>query len=322
MKPKILFADRRPMSDESMKLLHNAGDVVWAEGDKETELIRDMKDAAIVISGLRLITRNAIFAAEKLKGAIAYGVGYDHIDVVAATEKRVYVVNTPGVNSTSVAEFAFGLMLAVARKIPQLNNAVKAGKWLRWEMLGNELWGKTLGIVGLGRVGIHIAALGKGFEMNVLSFTHHPSKERAEESGVKFTDLDSILEKSDFVVLCCALTDETRGLIGERELGLLKPTAYLINVARGPVVDEQALTKVLSNKRIAGAGLDVFDKEPPDPNNPLLKFDNVVVASHMAGLSEESMKRLQLTVAEEAVRMLKGEEPKHLVNKELSHTKN
>jgi len=306
------------MSEESMELLHNAGEVVWSEGDEEAELVRDMKDASIVISGLRPITRRAILSAQKLKGVIAYGVGFDQIDVGAATEKRVYVVNTPGVNSVSVAEFAFGLMLAVARKIPQLNNTVKARKWQRWELVGNELWGKTLGIVGLGKVGSHVAALGKGFKMNVLSFTRHPSKERAEKSGVEFVGLDALLRKSDFIVLCCALTDETRGLIGEKELGLLKSTAYFVNVSRGPIVDERALTQVLSDKRIAGAGLDVFEKEPPSSNNPMLNLDNVVVASHMAGLSEESTKRISLTIAEEVVRILKGEEPRHLVNQELS----
>jgi len=321
VKPKILFADRRPMSEESMELLRNAGEVVWSEGDEEAELVRDMKDASIVISGLRPITRKAIFSAQKLKGVIAYGVGFDHIDVAAAAEKRVYVVNTPGVNSISVAEFAFGLMLAIARRIPHLNNTVKAGKWLRWELVGNELWGKTLGIVGLGKVGTHLATLGKGFGMKVLSFTRHPSKYRAEKSGVEFVDLDTLLKKSDFVVLCCALTDETRGLIGERELSLLKRTAYFVNVSRGPVVDECTLTKALSDKRIAGAGLDVFEREPPDPNSPLLKLDNVVVASHVAGLSEESAKRISLTVAEEAVRILKGEEPRYLVNQELSSVK-
>ena len=315
MKNKILFADRRPMCEESMELLHSAGEVIYAVGDAEADLIRDMKDAVVVISGIRYISRNAIFAAEKLKGIVAYGVGYDHIDVAAATEKRVYVVNTPGVNSISVAEFAVGLMLSVARRIPQQNMSVKAGKWLRWELIGNELWGKTLGIVGLGQVGTHLANLGKAFGMKVLSFTHYPSKERAEKWGVAFVDLETLMRTSDFVVVCCALTDETCGLIGEREIGLLKPTAYLVNVARGPVVDEHALIKALGEKRMAGVGIDVFQKEPPEPNNPLLKFDNAIVAAHVAGFSVEAMKRLQMTVAEESVRLIKGEIPRCPVNK-------
>jgi D-3-phosphoglycerate dehydrogenase len=192
---------------------------------------------------------------------------------------------------------------------------VKAGKWLRWELIGNELWGKTLGIVGLGQVGTHLANIGKAFGMKVLSFTHHPSKERAEKWGVDFVDLDTLMKTSDYVVVCCALTDETRGLIGEREIGLLKPTAYFVNVARGPVIDERALIRAVSEKRIAGVGLDVFEKEPPDPNNPLLKFDNVIVSAHVAGFSVEAMRRLQMTVAEESVRLIKGETPKHPVNK-------
>jgi len=318
MKPKILFADKRPMCDEAMRLLYDVGEVVWAVGDTEYELIRDVKDAVVVISGLRFISRNVIFAAEKLRGIVAYGVGYDHIDVAAATEKKVYVANTPGVNVISVAEYAVGLMLSVARRIPQQNASVKAGKWLRWELMGNELWGKTLGIVGLGQVGTHLAILGKAFGMKVLSFTRHPSKERAEKWGVEFVDLNTLMKTSDFVVVCCALTDETRGMVSEKEIELMKPSAYLINVARGQVVDEHALVKALREKRIAGAGVDVFEKEPVDPNNPLLKFDNVIVSAHVAGFSVESMKRLQMTVAEEAVRIVKGLPPKYQVNK-VSH---
>ena len=321
MKLKILFADRRPMSEESMRILNNAGHVVWAEGDKESELMRDVKDAEIVITGCRLITRNVIFAGKNLKGVIAYGVGFDHIDVAAATEKRVYVVNTPGVNAVTVAEFAFGLMLSLGRKIPQLNTNVKAGKWVRWELLGKELWGKTLGLVGLGRVGTYLATIGKGFGMKLLVYDPYVNKERAAEIGAELVTLEGLLRQSDFAVICCLLTDETKGLIGKKALGLMKPTAYLINVARGPIVDEVALIKALQERRIAGAGLDVFEKEPPEPNNPLLKFDNVVASSHMAGLSVESTERLQLAVAEEAARMLKGEEPKYLVNKELYHAK-
>jgi len=317
--PKILFADRRPMSDESMKLLHSAGEVVWAQGDKEAELIRDMKDAEVVVSGVRRITREAILASEKLRGVIAYGVGYDHIDVAAATENGVYVANTPGVNSISVAEFALGMMIGIARRIPQLDKAVRTGKWLRWEMLGNELYGKKLGMVGFGRVGTHLGALARGLGMAVLVFDPYVAKEKAGELGVELLPLEPLLSRSDFIVICCALTDETRGLIDEKALSLLKPTSYLINVARGPIVDEKALIKALSDKRIAGAALDVFEKEPPDPKNPLLMFENAIVSSHVAGFSDESMKRLQLAVAEEAVRIVRGEVPTFLVNRELAH---
>ena len=318
---KVLLADRRPMSDESMRLLRSAGQVVWSKEDGEAGLIRDLRDTDVVVSGLRPITRKAFFSTEKLRGVVVYGAGLDHIDVAAATERGVYVTNTLGVNSTSVAEFAIGLMLAIARRIPRQNNAVKSGKWSSLEMVGNELCGKTLGVVGLGHVGVRVAALSKGFGMKTLSFTRHGSKDRAARSGVKFVDLDTLLKESDYIVLCCALTDETRGLIGEREIGLMKRTAYLVNVARGSIVDERALVRALDKKRIAGAGIDVFEKEPPDPSNPLLKFEDVVVTAHMAGASAESLKRISMTVAEEAVRILRGEEPKFLVNKELSRVK-
>jgi D-3-phosphoglycerate dehydrogenase len=306
------------MSDESMKILNDSGQVIWAQGDKEFELVRDINDAEIVITGSRLITKNVIFAGNKLKGVIAYGVGFDHIDVAAATEKKVYVVNTPGVNAVTVAEFAFGLMLSLGRKIPQLNDAVKAAKWIRWELIGKELWGKALGLVGLGRVGTYLATIGKGFGMKILVYDPYVPPERIKEAGGEPVKLDSVLGNSDFIVICCLLTDETRGLINDKSINLMKPTAYLINVARGPIVDEKALIKALEGKRIAGAGLDVFEKEPPESSNPLLKLDNVVASSHMAGLSVESTERIQMVVAEEAARMLKGEEPRYLVNKELS----
>lgn len=309
------------MSEESMRILNDTGQIVWAEGNEESQLIEDVKDAEIVITGSRLISKKAIFAGKKLRGVIAYGVGFDHIDVAAATEKKVYVANTPGVNAVTVAEFAFGLMLSLGRKIPLLNESVKAGKWVRWELIGKELWGKTLGLVGLGRVGTYLATIGKGFGMKLLVYDPYVPKERVVEVGGEPVVLEDVLRQSDFVVVCCLLTDETKGLISGKAIDLMRPTAFLINVARGPIVDEGALIKALQEKRIAGAGLDVFEKEPPKPDNPLLKFENVVASSHMAGLSIESTERIQLTVAQEAARILKGEEPKYLVNKELSHTK-
>ena len=157
--------------------------------------------------------------------------------------------------------------------------------------------------------------------MKLLVYDPYVTKERVIEIGGEPVTLEVVLRKSDFVVVCCLLTDETKGLIGEKAIDMMKPTAYLVNVARGPIVNERALIKALQEKRIAGAGLDVFEKEPPAPDNPLLKFENVVASSHMAGLSVESTERIQLVAAEEAARILRGEEPKYLVNKELSHTK-
>jgi D-3-phosphoglycerate dehydrogenase len=212
-------------------------------------------------------------------------------------------------------------MLSLSRKIPQLNATVKAGKWIRWELIGTELWGKTLGLVGLGRVGTYLATIGKGFGMKLLVYDPYVPPEKITEVGGEPVKLDIVLTRSDYIVICCLLTDETRGLINDKAIAKMKPTSYLVNVARGPIVNEKSLIQALQEKRIAGAGLDVFEKEPPEPNNALLKLDNIVTSSHMAGLSVESTERIQLVVAEEAARMLKGEEPKFLVNKELSHAK-
>jgi D-3-phosphoglycerate dehydrogenase len=181
-------------------------------------------------------------------------------------------------------------------------------------MLGNELYGKKLGMVGFGRVGTHLGALARGLGMAVLVFDPYVAKEKAGELGVELLPLEPLLSRSDFIVICCALTDETRGLIDEKALSLLKPTSYLINVARGPIVDEKALIKALSDKRIAGAALDVFEKEPPDPKNPLLNLQSVILSPHVAGVAQDASRRMSVWVAEDVVRVLNGEPPKYPVN--------
>jgi D-3-phosphoglycerate dehydrogenase len=208
-------------------------------------------------------------------------------------------------------------MFALAKQVVQADKALREHRWeMRLDYSGIELGGKILGLVGLGRIGTYIANLAKGLSMSVLVHDPYVTKEKAGELGVELVDLERLLSQSDFVIICCALTDETRGLIGEKALGLMKPTAYLINVARGPIVDEQALIRALREKRIAGAGLDVFEKEPPY-DSPLLDLENVVVGPHVAALAQDALRRVSIWVAEDTIRVLNHEPPRYPVNPQV-----
>jgi len=322
--PTIVCADRFYMSDEAMRTLETAGRVIWADCESERELAEKVRNvnAKVIISEYFKITEPVMSASPALRGIVVWGVGYEHVDVDAASVKGLYVVNTPGSNAESVAEHTFALILSLSRKLPQADAFVRKGGWvsreeagLPHELMARDLWGKTLGIIGLGTVGSRVARIAHGFDMRVLAFDSHVSAELAKERGAELVDLDELLRESDFVTLHVVLTEKTRGMIGTSKLNLMKPTACLINTSRGPVIDEKALIKALKEKKIAAAGLDVFDKEPIDLGNPLLKFDNVIVTPHCAGNSEEALRATSLMVSEEAVRILRGQIPENLVNR-------
>jgi len=264
-----------------------------------------------------VITRRVLENAKRLRVIARFGVGYDNIDVEAATERGIVVTYTPGANALSVAEYAVALTFALAKQIVRADKALREHRWeMRLGYSGIELSGKTLGLVGLGRIGTYIANLVRGLSMTVLAHDPYVVKERVAEFGVELVDLEPLFRQSDFLVVCCALTDETRGLIGEKALGLMKPTAYLINVARGPIVDEQALIRALREKRIAGAGLDVFEKEPPY-DSPLLELENVVAGPHVAALAQDALRRVSIWVAEDTIRVLNHEPPMYPVNPQV-----
>ena len=309
------------MEDKALEIIHRAGNLVASETSDTLGLLKEVKDAHIIVSARRSIPSEVICGARQLKGIVVYGIGYEHIDVQAASRRGVYVANTPGVNAISVAELAFGLMICLVRNIPQSCVAAREGMWkddsIRWKLQGQELYDKVLGIIGLGNVGTKIASRAKAFGMHILSYTRCPSKERAEKYGVKFVDLSTLLKQSDIVVICCAVTPETQGLIGQKELRLMKPTAYLINVARGALVKEDALYKALKAKKIAAAALDVLQQEPPGKSNPLFELDNVIITTHLSGRTDEASRRLQIAVAEEALRIAQGKRPINLVNPEV-----
>lgn len=264
-----------------------------------------------LLTGLEPVTERVLARAPRLKVISAGGVGYDHIDVDAASRHGVAVCICAGCNNHSVSELAFGLMLGLARQIYPADQAIRAGRWVR--LTGPELWGKTLGIVGLGRVGKSTALLGRGFGMRVLATDIAWDITFANEHQISYVPLPRLLAESDFVSLHCPLTPQTRYLLNDRTLALMKPTAYLINTARGPVIEEAALVRALRERRIAGAGLDVFETEPR-PNNPFIDFPNVLLTAHLGGASHEAVERsLQLGLMN-VTQVLHGHAPVCQVN--------
>ncbi|MCE4622146.1 MAG: NAD(P)-binding domain-containing protein [Desulfurococcales archaeon] len=261
----------------------------------------------------------------KLRIVAQYAVGFDNIDLECATKYGVYVTNTPGVLTEAVADFTWGLILAITRRIVEADAFVRSGEWYSkktgWHplmMLGFEVNGKTLGIIGMGRIGRAVAERAKGFKMKILYYdAYRLPPEMEEKLGAEYVPLETLLKESDIVSIHVPLTKETYHLISEKELMMMKPTAYLINTARGKVVDTEALVKALKEKWIAGAALDVFEEEPLPPDHPLTKLDNVVLAPHAASATTETRTKMAMLVAENLIAFLKGEVPPTLVNKDV-----
>jgi glyoxylate reductase len=257
-------------------------------------------------------------AAPKLRIVSQMAVGFDNIDIPEATRRGIYVTNTPEVLTDTTADFAWALLMAVARRVVEADRYVRTGQWkVGWHpnmMTGRDVYGATMGIVGAGRIGYAVAKRAKGFSMKVLFHDAIPRPEMEKDFGARSADFDTLLKESDFVSIHVPLMKETRHLINEQKLRLMKKTAYLINNARGPVVDEKALYKALKEGWIAGAGLDVFEQEPIPIDNPLLKLDNVVVAPHISSASFETRSRMAEMVAENLVAFFEGKRPPNLVN--------
>ena len=272
----------------------------------EDDLISLIEGVDGIISGSHHFTRRVISAADNLKIISRTGAGFDTIDLEAAAERGIIVTTTPEANSESVAELAMGLMLGVARHIPQGDRNVRNGGWS--PHIGVELYQKTLGIIGLGKIGKRLAQRARGFDMTILAYDLYQDEAFAAEYGVSYLPLNGLLARADFVSIHSPLSPETSGLIGEPQLKLMKPTAYLINTARGPIVHEASLVKALQAGWIAGAGLDVFSQEPPT-NNPLLSIENVVLGPHAASSTEEAWYRMARGAAENVVKVFEGKQP-------------
>jgi glyoxylate reductase len=251
-------------------------------------------------------------AGEGLTVIANMAVGYDNVDVEAAEERDIVVTNTPEVLTETTADTAFMLLLAAARRLGEAERLLRSGGWDAWgpkQLLGPDVWGKKLGLVGLGRIGQAVARRSSGFGMEVLYYDQYRNESAEEELGARYLELDDLLRESDFISIHTPLTPETRHLVGERELGLMQPTAVLVNASRGPVVDEMALADALINKRIFAAGLDVYEEEPK-VHPKLLELENVVLAPHIGSASIETRNKMAELAAENVRAVLSGEEPK------------
>ena len=272
----------------------------------EEELLIQIPEADVLISGTEPVTERVLAAAPHLKVISKHGVGHENIDVAAAKARRIPVTIAGGTIADSVADMAMALLLALARQIPQGNSSVKTGAWSRF--VGPELRGKTLGIAGLGQIGKEVCRRAKGFGMEVVAYDTYPDRGFAGSWGVSYVSLEELLKQADFVSLHLPVTPETRQLFNRDTLGLMKQDAFLINTARGELVDEGALYEVLASGRLAGAASDVFSKEPPG-DHPLLRLENFIAMPHSASQTPEGLRRLGEVTAENALRVLRGEEP-------------
>lgn len=281
-----------------------------------TELAQWIADADAAILGLDTVTEEVFAAAGRLQVISRYGVGVDAVDVNAATRHGVVVTITPGANSVAVAELAIALLMALARSIPYHDRVSKQGNWSRVQ--GMELSGATLGIVGLGRIGREVAQRAVALGMRVLAYDPFvaPESLAAQRVPVELRSLEDLLAASDAVSLHLPLTNETRNLIDAQALARMKPNAYLINTARGGLVDEQALYEALSQKKLAGAACDVFVKEPPDASG-LVALENFIAAPHIGSATHQTTLRMGLMAAENALAVLRGERPDGVVNPEV-----
>ncbi len=271
------------------------------------------------------IDEQVLDAGKSLKIVASMSVGFDHIDLEAATKRGILATHTPGVLTEAVADETLGLMLAVGRRLVEGDRYVRDGNWkLKWspmQMVGRDIYGKTLGIYGLGRIGIAVAKRAKGFGMRMVYYDAIRNEEAEKTLGIEFRPKEEVIRESDYLSVHVPLLPETKNSIGEKELKTMKRTAYLINTARGGIVDEKALIDALRAGTIAGAGLDVFEKEPVEMDNPLLTMTNVVVEPHLASGSIESRTAMAVLAAQNLVAGLKGEVPPNLVNKQVLETR-
>ncbi len=309
---KVLVSD--PLSKEGIEILRSCAEVDVKTGLKPEELISIIGDyEALVVRSQTQVTAKVIEAGKKLQIIGRAGVGVDNIDVDEATRRGILVVNAPTGNTIAATEHTIALMLALARHIPQANASLKSGAWKRNDFMGIEVRNKTLGIIGLGNVGSEVARRAHGLDMRVIGHDPFVSADYARNIQVELVPMEQLLKESDFITLHIPLTASTKGLIGAKELALVKPTVRILNVARGGLIDEEALVKALHEKRVAGAAIDVFTKEPMT-DSILFKEDNIIVTPHLGASTAEAQTLVAKDVAEQIVAVFKGQAARYAVN--------
>jgi lactate dehydrogenase-like 2-hydroxyacid dehydrogenase len=321
MKPSVLVTKR--VYPEAIEHLMEHADVDYVDNDdglSADELAHRVHDKQAVVSQLTdKFTPEVISNLDGIRVIANVAVGFDNINIPAATRRGILVTNTPDVLTETTADFAFALLLAAARRVVEGHQFVHSGTWRRWAidlLVGHDVHHRTLGIFGMGRIGQAMAHRGRGFSMEILYHDAARASETVErELALRFVPKEQLLRESDFVSLHVPLLDSTRKLIGEPEIRLMKKTAILVNTARGPVIDEAALAHALSEGRIAGAGLDVFEQEP-QVHPRLLRLTNVVLAPHIASASVETRREMSMMAVRNAVAVLEGRRPENLLNPE------
>ena len=313
---KILITPRSfaSISDKPINMLTEKGYVIQRNNTgrpyEKGEMLKLIRDVDGIIIGIDELSAEIIKKANALKVISKYGTGLDNIDTNMATNKKIVVTNTPTANVNAVADLTFGLILSLARRIPEADKKMKSGKWEK--IIGKSVWKKTVGIIGLGKIGKQVAKRAQGFEMNILVFDLIKDKKFALRYGMKYVNLEKLLQNSDYITIHIPLNDATRGMISYKELGKVKKEAFLINTSRGGIVDEQALYKALKNNQLKGAALDAYNNEPPR-ESPLKELDNVIMTPHIGAYTEEAIDIMSIQAAQNLIDVLEGREPQNRV---------
>lgn len=322
MKPRVYVT--RLLPKEAMDRINSYCDAKTWDGPLPPPR-QVLMENVVNIEGLVSLLTDKIDAelmdkAPKLKVISNYAVGFDNIEIPEATKRGIIVGNTPGVLTETTADLTFALLLAAARRVVEGDKEVRAGKWKTWgpmTLLGQDVHGATLGIVGLGRIGAAVARRAKGFGMKIMYYDVVRQNKAEEELGIQYTALDKVLSESDFITTHTNLTKETHHLIGAKQFAMMKRTCILVNTSRGPIVDNMALYEALRDKKISYAALDVTEPEPMPADHPLLKLDNVIVVPHIASASVATRTKMGLMAADNLIAGLKGEMPPNPVNPEV-----
>jgi len=307
-----------PINEAGIRLLgeRNVNVIQMPPGSKEGDLLKIVSKAdGLITRGSIKVTREMMAASPQLKAIGVHGMGYDHVDIVAAMELGKMVFNTPDALTVSVAEMTLAMMLALTRKVVAADKAVRAGDWNRKynDLIGADLAGRTVGLIGLGRIGAAVARRLKAFDVDLLYYSRTRRRELESYIGIEWAELDDLLSRSDVISLHVPGTSETYHMIGPREFDLMKQGVLIVNMARGRVIDQEALLDALMSDRVAGAALDVFEEEPLDPAHPLTAMDNVILTPHLGASSLEGMQRMATQVAQGVLDVLNGKEPQNRV---------
>jgi len=305
---KIVVVDHVYLEKEHIEKLRSTGDLeIFGEPPRTPDELKErVKSADIVIVGWSDLTKNVIDSAKKLKMISIWATTCHYADLAAAKERGIVVTHVPGYATEAVAEHAFALLLAAIRRLPSADTHVRKGDF-DWRPFGGvELYGKTLGIIGTGAIGCRVAEIAKAFKMQILAYDKYPNMKKAEEIGMKYVDLYTLLKESDIVTLHVPLTSETERLIGKKEIEAMKKGAVIINTSQGRVIDERALIDALESGKLSCVGLDVFEEEPPAKDNPLFKLDNAILSPHIGFHTVEAAKRCTDICVDNVVKFLEG----------------